>query len=270
MTLYCQADISYFAASEPVAVVTEILNGRSQKFDWRMHGFQLLEHRSAITDWEDRNALMTVHNDELASIAKVHTGCDAVIFFLPLSRKSRNIDHGIEDPEQGPILGAHSDYAENYHRMLSTRGHPYLSFLKASMERYAVDEGRIRDASRVITLQFWRNIGPQEMDYPLAFCDAQTVPRERLLAMRLERVAGADSDFDFMSMLPPGDGDAFAWYTFPDMTKDEVVLFRAFDSDRVKSGAPFWTPHTAFRDPNLPDGAPERESLEMRAICLFD
>lgn len=270
MTFYCQAEISYFAEPEPVSILTDIRNGRDETLRWQENGFQLIDHQSAITDWEDRDALMSVHNDELASIAKAQTGCDAVIFFLPLFRKSKNIDRGIEDAEQGPILGAHSDYAEDYHRMLSTPGHPYLSFLKHSMKRYAIDEGRIRNASRVITLQFWRSIGPQRMDYPLAFCDAQTVRRERLLAIRLERVAGAESDFDFMSLMPPGADDAYAWYTFPDMTKNEVVLFRAFDSDRVTSGAPFWTPHTAFRDPHVPDDTPGRESLEMRAICLFD
>ena len=59
------------------------------------------------------------------------------------------------------------------------------------------------------------------------------------------------------------------WYTFPSMTRDEVVMFRAFDSDLVDRGEPFWTPHSAFRDPTAGDDAPPRASIEMRAICLF-
>ena len=47
------------------------------------------------------------------------------------------------------------------------------------------------------------------------------------------------------------------------------VAFRAYDSDRVAKGEPFWTPHSAFVDPTVPADAPARESLEMRAICLF-
>ena len=53
------------------------------------------------------------------------------------------------------------------------------------------------------------------------------------------------------------------------MTVDEVVLFRAYDSDRAQQGLPFWTPHTAFADPTAGDDAPARQSVELRAICMF-
>ena len=53
------------------------------------------------------------------------------------------------------------------------------------------------------------------------------------------------------------------------MTSQEVVIFRAYDSDRVAAGGPFWTPHTAFLDPTVGPDAPPRISVEMRAICLF-
>ena len=74
--------------------------------------------------------------------------------------------------------------------------------------------------------------------------------------------------FDSFVGLPP-DGDDNEWYVFPEMQPEEVVLFRAYDSDRAASGEPFWTLHTAFRDPNQPADAPGRESIETRGICLF-
>ena len=54
------------------------------------------------------------------------------------------------------------------------------------------------------------------------------------------------------------------------MERDEVVVFRAYDSERAEAGQPFWTPHSAFIDPVAGPDAPTRESIEMRAICLFN
>ena len=45
---------------------------------------------------------------------------------------------------------------------------------------------------------------------------------------------------------------------------------RAYDSDRAGTGEPFWTMHTAFRDPHVADlAANRRESVEMRALCIW-
>ena len=50
----------------------------------------------------------------------------------------------------------------------------------------------------------------------------------------------------------------------------QVVAFRTYDSDRVADGRPYWTPHSAFRDPEVPLGRPARSSIEARATCLFN
>ena len=50
---------------------------------------------------------------------------------------------------------------------------------------------------------------------------------------------------------------------------DEVIAFRTYDSLCEREGRPFWTPHSAFVDPNAPEAARPRESLEMRVLCLF-
>ena len=55
------------------------------------------------------------------------------------------------------------------------------------------------------------------------------------------------------------------WWYFPDMTPEEVIFIKFYDSDH--SGA--WRcPHTAFRDHTRPD-AQERRSMEFRAIAYF-
>ena len=51
------------------------------------------------------------------------------------------------------------------------------------------------------------------------------------------------------------------------MKKDEVILFKQWDSDRTLPGRLCF--HTAFLDPNAPKDTPARESIEVRAIAYF-
>jgi hypothetical protein len=55
------------------------------------------------------------------------------------------------------------------------------------------------------------------------------------------------------------------WFYFPDMSADEVVLFKLYDS--VEEG-PWRCPHVSFVDPTV-RGAPSRESYEIRSFVYF-
>ena len=55
------------------------------------------------------------------------------------------------------------------------------------------------------------------------------------------------------------------WWYYPDMTRDEVIFIKFYDSDHSRA----WrAAHTAFHDTSRPD-AIERESIEFRAIAYF-
>ncbi len=51
------------------------------------------------------------------------------------------------------------------------------------------------------------------------------------------------------------------------MRRDEALIFKVFDSET--DGRARFTAHTSFEDPNTPDDAPPRESIEMRALVFF-
>jgi hypothetical protein len=53
------------------------------------------------------------------------------------------------------------------------------------------------------------------------------------------------------------------------MGPDDVVAFRTYDTDLVANGETYFTPHSAFRDPDVALGEPARSSIELRATCLF-
>jgi hypothetical protein len=50
------------------------------------------------------------------------------------------------------------------------------------------------------------------------------------------------------------------------MTRDEVLVFKAHDTDPHRSRR---VPHTAFADPSCPPGVSTRASVEVRALALF-
>ena len=56
-------------------------------------------------------------------------------------------------------------------------------------------------------------------------------------------------------------------YYYSAMKKNEVILFKQWDSDPTLSGR--ITFHTAFSDPAAPPDAPTRQSIEVRAIAFF-
>ena len=81
---------------------------------------------------------------------------------------------------------------------------------------------------------------------------------------------GLHLEFETFGAWTPTDHVTPEWYTFPNLRHDEVVALRTFDSRCVDEGRPYWTPHSAFRDPHVVAGpATRRESVEMRVLCVW-
>jgi hypothetical protein len=56
------------------------------------------------------------------------------------------------------------------------------------------------------------------------------------------------------------------WYYFSGMTRDEVLMWKGYDSAEVPARPNL---HSAFDDPNTPEHAAERKSIEVRVLCLL-
>jgi hypothetical protein len=246
---FCRASLNY-AGAGPTEVV--IRDGRraepGELPGWEECGFELVHHEPGVTDWADEAQLLA-HHEEMAALAKAMTGADEAVV-------SGHIKRGPEQAAQhkdlGPISFVHSDFADSY--------------------RHNVEEAtpRASGAERLVILQFWRNLGPAKMDLPLAFCDARTVPRDETQPIPVSNYAGGGGHFEALAVVArPGAVTRHRWYTSPELERDEVVAFRTYDSDRVEDGRPYWTPHSAFRDPDVELGRPSRTSIELRASCLF-
>ena len=60
---------------------------------------------------------------------------------------------------------------------------------------------------------------------------------------------------------------AHRWYYYPQMQRDEALVFKVYDSQ--KDGRSRFTPHTSFADPDTPADAPPRQSIEVRTLAFF-
>ncbi|KAG2363240.1 hypothetical protein BDR07DRAFT_1460432 [Suillus spraguei] len=86
-------------------------------------------------------------------------------------------------------------------------------------------------------INLWRPISHPAEDWPLALCDFRSV--------------------DFEKELVP------VALVFP--------IGRGLSFDSIQDGSVArLTPHTAFQDPNTPEGAPLRESIELRTLVFYD
>ena len=69
--------------------------------------------------------------------------------------------------------------------------------------------------------------------------------------------------------------DSHKFYYMKDMTPDEVMLLKCFDSygegmPGGRNGLAVRTPHTAFVDPDTPKDAPGRQSIEVRCLVFYE
>ena len=200
---YCQSAIHYAGVEGPVPVDTTIHDARAAGgLSWQTNGFELIEHQSAVTDWDDLTAVEAVHYQEITDLARSLCGCDAVLFYPALIRSPAM---AATQPDLTPVQLAHSDYTEGYRDMIADPHHPYHDILQPSMQRAGVTSADIAGASRVLTLQMWRNTGAPDADHPLAVCDAREVPREALMPIEVPEYGGLKTGFQSFMLLPPAD-----------------------------------------------------------------
>lgn len=271
MTVFCRTTLTYAApigndvGARPVEVA--IQDGRVADLPgWRGCGFELASHASAVADWTDDDEVARVHYPEVEALARAVTGCDAA---LVSDHVKRTAEHAKRAREQAPVQLVHSDFAANYQDVIRGAYHGVRGRGAATLARSGLSAEDIERAPRIVMLQLWRNLGQPKMDYPVAFCDARTVtPAETRPFPYTGYVAGGRA-FDALAVVGSDNASNHGWYVFPELKPDEVVAFRTYDTELVAAGQTWFTPHSAFRDPEVEVGDPPRFSIELRVMCLF-
>ena len=225
----------------------EISNGREARdLALDKNGFVLVEHRTAMRDFFDAKELKQVYYPEVEALVKRIAGASRVILFDHTLRSGSETEREAKLIRE-PVLSAHNDCTEwsGPQRLRDLMGEEAEKLLE---RRFAI-------------IQVWRAIVDPIRSNPLAMTDARSVaPEDLLIAER--RYPNRIGQTYRLRYNP-----AHRWFYFPQMRRDEAIVFKVFDS--LKDGRARFTPHTSFDDPTTPAGAPPRQSIEARALAFF-
>ena len=225
-----------------------------------VQGFVLREHASEVRNFWDEAELRAVHYAEAARLVRELTGAaSAIVFDHTLRRRA---------PGRPPLDGAGGSFAAV--REPVGRVHGDYTSTSAPMrlrQVLGVAEAESRLRRRYAILGLWRPINAQAiLDAPLALCDARSVGPEDLV--RNELVYPDRRGETLIGKHNP----RHQWFYFPLQHRDEVTVFKNFDSAAGTDGTDGiagTVPHTAFDDPNTPADATPRESIELRAFAFY-
>jgi len=229
----------------------EIHDAREQLPDPHLdrEGFMLVPHKSAVDDFYDDAALRATYHAELIELLKRVTGAQRVEVFDDTRRSSsaaKQRERGARDPAN--IV--HNDYthASGHRRLADFFGNSPGELQRLKQRRFAI-------------VNAWRPIGAPVVDHPLVLCDARTVRDGDLVPVERR---GEDRTGELQVALhEPGQ----RWYYYPGMDRDEVLLFKTYDS--ALDGRTRFTPHSSCKDARAPEDAAPRESLETRCMVFF-
>jgi len=225
-----------------------IQNGRplAGRFSLDENGFIFVEHKTAVTDFFDPQQLESVYYREVEQLIKTVSGATRAVVFDHTLRSGDESEREARLIRE-PVLSAHNDYTEwsgpqRVRDLLPEEAEALLE------RRFAI-------------IQVWRAINKPIQANPLALADARSVAPEDLMVAERRYPHRVGQTYRLRY------NPAHRWFYFPEMRRDEALVFKVFDSE--KDGRARFTPHTSFHDPGSPRDAAPRQSIEARALAFF-
>ncbi|KAF9559984.1 hypothetical protein CPC08DRAFT_637173 [Agrocybe pediades] len=232
-------------------VVVENIRGKERIATIDTAGFQFASAPAKHTSFMNDEEIVKEYYPESIELLKKLTGASRVVLFDHTIRRRRPGMPDDHPSRRQPVAFAHVDQTAKsaigrVHRHLPAEEVPEL----------------LKKRFQIINL--WRPINLPALDWPLGLCDYRSVsPAEDTVPVAL---LYDDHEGETLSVKY---NPAHKWYYMYNMTPEEVVIIKCFDSLQNGSVAVF-TPHSAFQDPTTPEGTPLRESIELRALVFYD
>lgn len=256
------------------------------------NGFELLQRplNGSGVDFLDNQHVVQTYYPQCEEIIREATGACIVAAFdhnvrsVSGNQSKRRIEGGQQ--VQPPLHMVHGDYtmtsAPQRLRDLTrapTGNDTYRLALKegaALLDKDLVDQEI--DTGRFAIINLWRNIVEEPvMTNPLALCDAARVSPEDLVVFEIHYADRIGENYYAKF------SDQHQWFFYPEMTRDEALLIKQWDSDGELSRSKglradntrsdrssTFSFHSAFADPSVGDDAPDRWSIEVRCAVLYD
>jgi len=212
-------------------------------------GFTLVAHRSAVPDFTDRASVEAIHRPEIVALVQRLSGADLVLVTSPgILRFSERAPQSGRLDNSRPARFAHVDVSDATAAVFAQRAAPAG-----------------RTLGRFVHYNIWRALSTPPQDVPLAVADARSIQPADLIAADAVFDSPGSPEWSFEGLLL-AHAAAHRWHWFPDMQRDEALIFKTHDSDRSRAHC---VPHVAFDNDACPPEAPPRVSIEMRALALW-
>lgn len=260
-----------------------VKNGRGLGHNLEDHGFVLAEDPIQHPDYYDKDAVVKEYYPMCCDLVKRMTGATKVVAFDHNVRskamsESKTVLKGGQ-AVQGPAFVVHGDYTvTSAPRRLQDLAKPPK--VNDTLRPY-LGETPLIDPAEVDTLQagrwafinVWRNIKSTPVQkMPLGLCQGTSVPLDDIVTFEIHYPDRIGENYFARH------SESHEWIYYPDMTRDEAILLKCWDSagrdfaeeSRTGRRVPStFTFHSAFEDPSsLPD-ADDRESVEVRTLAFF-
>ncbi|KIW35015.1 uncharacterized protein PV07_01742 [Cladophialophora immunda] len=258
-------------------VVIHDMRGRESEFNIHKQSFEVAPFTTACKDFVD-SEIKSVMYAEAQELLKKITGCTSVHTFSHLVRRDTAEsneatlaaleaaagDKQIPDNQAMgkvvPARFAHIDQSPNGARRLL-------------QDNLGADVAEKLAKTRWGIVNIWRPIKTIRRD-PLALCDSRTIKDEELAIVKstLPKKGSGQGYYDGVSK-----GDGFEtlelrygpdhdWWYVSELTPEEALVFKIFDSKRSVKGR---SGHTSFIDPRTSQFA-TRESMELRSFVFYE
>jgi len=220
-------------------------------------GFALFPRKSTVCDVGNLEDIARTYRSETERLLLELTNADKVVLGSPAVRRFAQ-----SSPDAGRLTCSG--------RLYNTRPVCFVHIDISDSTAAAFTElwrpkNHGRPVRRFAHYNVWRVLSPPPQDMPLALCDARSVsPLDLVEADAMMDIPGKreSSYIGLVVRYNP----RHRWSYFPDMNRDEVLIFKTHDSDPRQ---PSHVPHSAFNDPGSPPEADPRASIEMRGIAFW-
>ena len=225
-----------------------VRNGRPVRdtFKLDIHGFVFVDHDTQVKDFTAEPRAL--YDLEVQALIRKHSGASEVVVFDHTVRVSDEKMQKALDARP-TVKGVHNDYTET-------------SAPRRLREIVGDAEAERRFRKRWAIIQVWRPIRGKVLIDPLGICDGRSIPQKGFILVE-RRYKDRTGEVYHIAHNP-----AHEWFYFPQMKRNEALVFKVFDSDASQPSR--FTAHSAFDDPATPAGAPPRESIETRTFAFFD
>jgi len=231
---------------DPHFVPINDIRGRENEFSLDISGFQVVKSETAEKDFTDEEKINAGYYKEVEELLKRVTGAHKVVIF---DHTIRRAVHGqVDKPSsRGPVGRVHIDQT------------PWAAEQRVHLHTGVEAESLLKERVQIINV--WRAINGRVEDHPLALGDYRTVDLEKDLVPVTLKYRDREGETYGVKY-----SDKIKFYYKNGIDSDEVYLIKCFDNK--SDGRATLTPHTAFTDPNTPDTAKPRESIEVRALVF--